>query len=165
MDNAPGPMERRRIDEVRIALRGGNVVIPWGSREALLEQLRKVETLNDVRDAFRTVGTTQPVSLTAPQKAGLMNVITLWADRLERGWEDRPEGIHELRHALYDDLHDVGVEESRPSEDLSCSVAGPALPAGAPPLLVLCRWTRLFRGGASELALTARFLVPSRAEP
>jgi hypothetical protein len=41
-----------------------------------------------------------------------MNVITFWADGLEGGWDDLPEGIHELRHALYDDLHDVGVESS-----------------------------------------------------
>jgi hypothetical protein len=112
-------MERRRIDELRILLRGGIVVIPWSSREALLDQLRKVETLDDVRDAFLAVKTTQPVCLTGPQKAGLMNVITFWADTMKGGWEDLPEGIHELRHALFDDLHDVGIEEWRPSEDLS----------------------------------------------
>ena len=112
-------MERRRIDEVRIALRGGIVVISGSSCEALLELLRKVETLDDVRDAFRAVGTTQAVRLTGPQKAGLMNVITFWADRMEGGWDDLPEGIHELRHGLYEDLHDVGTEEWRPSEDLS----------------------------------------------
>ena len=111
-------MERRRIDEVRIALRRGIVVIPWASRVALLERLRSVETMGDVCDAFRAVGTTQPVRLTAPQKAGLMNVITFWADATDRGYDDLPEGIYDLRHALYDDLHDVGTEEWRPSEGL-----------------------------------------------
>ena len=51
-------MEGRRIDEVRVALRGGIVVIPWPSRDALLERFRNLGSLNDVRDAFRTVGTT-----------------------------------------------------------------------------------------------------------
>jgi hypothetical protein len=36
-------MERRRIDEMRILLRGGTVLVPWLSREALLERLGKVE--------------------------------------------------------------------------------------------------------------------------
>ena len=59
-------MDRRRIDEVRIALRGGIVVIPSTSRDALLERLQLVETMGDIRDAFRAVGTTQPVLLTGP---------------------------------------------------------------------------------------------------
>ena len=103
-------MERRRIDEVRVALRRGIVVIPWSSRDALLERFRNLGSLNDVRDAFRTVGTTQPVVLTDPQKAVLLNVITFWADRTDGGYDELPEGICDLRNALHDDLHDVGVE-------------------------------------------------------
>jgi hypothetical protein len=79
-------MEQRRIHEVCISLRGGIVVIPWASRDALLEQLRKVGTLDDVREAFLAVKTTQPVCLTGRRKAGLMNVITFWADTMEGGW-------------------------------------------------------------------------------
>ena len=56
-------MERWRIDEVRIALRRGVVVIPWSSREALLDRLRNLGT-TDVVDAFQAVGTTEPVRLT-----------------------------------------------------------------------------------------------------
>ena len=47
-----------------------------------------------------------------------MNVITFWADATDGGYDDLPEGIYDLRHALYDDLHDVGTEEWRPSEGL-----------------------------------------------
>jgi hypothetical protein len=105
-------MERRRIAEVRIALRRGIVSIPWSSRDALLERLRNLETMNDVRDAFRAVGTTRPVRLTGPQKAGLLNVITFWADQTDGGYDDLPEGIYDLRNALHDDLHHVGDEAS-----------------------------------------------------
>ena len=53
----------RRVDEVRIELRRGIVSIPWSSRDALLEQLRNRDSMNDVRDvrdAFLAVETTKP---------------------------------------------------------------------------------------------------------
>jgi hypothetical protein len=53
------PMELRR-DEVRIALRRGIMSIPSSSCDALLEQLRDQDSMSDVRDEFRAVGTTQP---------------------------------------------------------------------------------------------------------
>ncbi len=75
--------------------------------------------MNDVRNAFRAVGTTRPVRLTEPQKNALLNIITIWADQTVDSDVSRlPEGIEALRDALYDDLHDVGTEEWRPSEDL-----------------------------------------------
>jgi hypothetical protein len=98
-------MERRRIDQVRLPLRCGIVSIPGSSRDALLERLRNLDSMNDVRDAFRAAGTTQPVRLTGTQKAGLLNAITFWADETDGGYYD-------LRNALHDDLHGVGVEAS-----------------------------------------------------
>ena len=69
--------------------------------------------MNDVRNAFRAVGTTRPVRLTEPQKAALLNIITIWADQTVDGDVSRlPEGIEALRHALHDDLHHVGPEAS-----------------------------------------------------
>ena len=103
-------MEPRR-DDVRIALRHGIVSIPWSSRDALLEQLRDQDSLSDVRDAFQVVGTT-PVRLTDPQKLGLRNVITLWANQMGGSYDDLPERIYALRNALQDDLPHVDVEAS-----------------------------------------------------
>ena len=101
-----------RSDEVRIALRRGIVSIPWSSRDALLEQLRDQDSMSDVRDAFQAVGTTQPVRLTDPQKLGLRNVITFWANEMGGSYDDLPEGIYALRNALQDDLPHVGADES-----------------------------------------------------
>ena len=105
-------MERQRTDEVRIELRRGIVSVPWSSRDALLEQLGSLDSISEVREAFRAVGTTQPVRLTDPQKLGLRNVITFWANQRGGSYDDLPEGIYDLRNALQDDLLDVGVEEA-----------------------------------------------------
>ncbi len=107
-------MEGQRIDEVRIELRRGIVSIPWSSRAALLEQLGKRDSMtevSDVREAFLAVGTTRPVRLTDPQKLGLRNVITFWANEMGGSYDDLPEGIHALRNALHDDLPLVGAPE------------------------------------------------------
>ena len=104
-------MELRR-DDVRIALRRGIVSIPWSSRDALLEQLRAQDSMSYVRDAFRAGGTTEPVRLTDPQKLGLRNVITFWANQMGGSYDDLQEGIYALRNALQDDLPHVDVEAS-----------------------------------------------------
>jgi hypothetical protein len=105
-------MQRRRVDEVRIALRRGIVAIPRSSREALLERFHDLRTMHDVHDAFRAGGTTQPVRLTEMQKALLLNVITFWASEMDDEYAGLPKGIYDLRCALHDDLHHVGVEAS-----------------------------------------------------
>ena len=100
-------IEGRRIDEVRIELPAGTVSIPWSSRDALMEQLEARDVIADVpevREAFLAVGTSRPVSLTDPQKLALRKVITFWANEVGGGYEDLPEGIHELRNALHVDL-------------------------------------------------------------
>ena len=105
-------MDRRGTDEVRVALRRGIVAIPWSSREALLGRFRNLTSMHDIVDAFQAVGTTQPVRLTDPQKALLLNLINFWADHID-GHDELPEGISELRNALHDDLHQVGIEWQR----------------------------------------------------
>ena len=93
------------IDEVPIELPGGIVSIPWSSRDALLEQLQRRDSIADVpdvRDALLAVGTSQPVHLTDPQRLALRKVITFWANEMGGSYDDLPEGIHELRNALHD---------------------------------------------------------------
>jgi len=104
-------MERGQND-VRIALRRGIVSIPSSSRDALLEQLANLDSMTDVREAFEAVETTQPVRLTDPQKLGLRNAITFWANRTGGSYDELPEGIYDLRNALQGDLQHVGIEES-----------------------------------------------------
>ena len=98
----------RGADELRIELRRGIVTIPWSSRDALLEQLGQLDSTIELREAIQA-GTTEPVGLTDPQKLGLRNVITHWANQLGGSYDDLPEGIYDLRNALQDDLLDVGI--------------------------------------------------------
>ena len=64
----------------------------------------------DVRDAFPRCRDVTAVRLTEPQKLALRNVITFWANELGGSYDDLPEGIHELRNALQDDLPVMGEE-------------------------------------------------------
>jgi hypothetical protein len=105
-------VEGRRIDEVRVELRGGVVSIPLSSCDALLERLGSVEAMSEVREAFQAVGTTGPVRLTDPQKLELRDAIAFWANQLGGSYDDLPEGISDLRDALQDDRLDV--EDERP---------------------------------------------------
>jgi hypothetical protein len=110
-------MEPQRNDKVRIELLRGTVSIPRSSRDALLEQLG--DSMDDVRDAFQAVETTQPVRLTDPQKLALRNVITFWANQKGGSYDDLPEGIYALRNALHDDLRVVGVPGDAEQEPLT----------------------------------------------
>ena len=79
--------------------------IPWSSRDALLEQLQRRDSIADVpdvRDALLAVGTSQPVHLTDPQRLALRTVITFWANEMGGSYDDLPEGINELRTAPHD---------------------------------------------------------------
>ena len=97
-------MARRSINHVQVSLGRGIVLLPWESRQELLEESRRVEGLHAMRDAFEMVGTSRPVSLTRRDKVGLVEVIELWANETEGGIDGLPEGISELRDALQADL-------------------------------------------------------------
>jgi hypothetical protein len=105
-------MEWQPGDDVAIELRRGVVSIPRSSHDALLEQLGNLETAADLRVAFQAGGPTGPVRLTEPQKLGLRNAITFWANQRGGSYDELPEGLYALRNALQDDLLDVGVEPS-----------------------------------------------------
>jgi hypothetical protein len=98
----------RSTDHVQISLGRETILLPWPSREALLEQLRHLNSMWEVRKAFEDVGTSRPVPLAQEQKADLLQVIVHWAEA-EEGYDRLPEGIFDLRNALHDDLHDTGA--------------------------------------------------------
>lgn len=101
----------RRPDSVRIPQSRVTIELPWASRDALLEQIRHLDSLRDVRKAFEDVGTSRPVDLTQTQKGALIEVIEHWGGEVPGGLTDGlPDGIFELRNALHDDLHDARVE-------------------------------------------------------
>lgn len=89
-----------------VSLNRGEVGLPWESRTALLDEIRRVEFAKAIVDAFEAVGTSRPVTLTEGQKADLIDCIESWASQTPGGFEGLPEGMYELRNALHDDLHD-----------------------------------------------------------
>jgi hypothetical protein len=90
-----------RLDWVTVAVARGHVTIPWESRDALLEQLRKVPSAGGVVTAFEAVGASRPVTLTDEQEAELHDSVRHWGD--EVGVDNLPPGIATLRHRLIDE--------------------------------------------------------------
>jgi hypothetical protein len=92
----------RSIHRVRVTLGGETVELPRASRDALLEQLRPLDSMTPVIHAFEAVGTSRPVELSREQKVALLQAIKVWGREVEGGL---PEGLFELRNALHNDLH------------------------------------------------------------
>jgi hypothetical protein len=96
---------QRRIDLVQVQLSRGKIVpLPWQSREALLEQLSSHESLLWLVDDFKGAGTSRPVVLTPEQEVPLMELIDLWVHGNGDSWNELPDGVHELRNELTEDL-------------------------------------------------------------
>ena len=57
------PRMPERLDRVTIALNGGDVVISWASREALLQRLEEIQEHSRIRLSFTAVGASRPVAL------------------------------------------------------------------------------------------------------
>jgi hypothetical protein len=98
--NEPTP---RRIDRVTFlgARPATTIVIPWDSRQALLDRLTAAGGADDVITAIRAPGTSAPVRLTKLQKRGLLTACAGWLD--EVGATGLPVGIVGLRSALMDE--------------------------------------------------------------
>lgn len=94
-----------RLDRVTVALtRTGPVVIPWDSRDWLLGQMAHLPSMQPTVQAFRSVGASWPVELDRQGKGDVITVIEHAASQELRGFDDLPEGIAALRHALRDDM-------------------------------------------------------------
>jgi hypothetical protein len=93
-------MEASRLDWVTIAgsRDATTVKIPWDSRDALLERLRREGDADPIIAAFRAVGTSAPVKLKPEAKRRLLDTCEAWL--VEATTEGLPPGIFELRNAL-----------------------------------------------------------------
>jgi len=94
-----------RLNQVTIAYSRGRVVIPWSSRDALLDEIRHLESAANVRKAFEAVGASRAVVFDTYDKQLLVQAIGVWSGNVTV--DGLPEGVWELRNALVDDLHDT----------------------------------------------------------
>jgi hypothetical protein len=96
---------QQRVHRIRVSVDGGEpVVIGWGSRDLLLDEIVHLKSSRAIRDAFEAVGTSAPVELTVEQKADVLEAIERWAARTAGGQAQLPNGIPELRNALENDV-------------------------------------------------------------
>lgn len=98
-------MSDRHNDRVRVSLSRGDVVLPWASRQELLNQLRRITWARPISEAFEAVGVSPTVSLSREQKGLLLAAIELWGAQAPGGLKALPEGIFKLRNRLHDDLN------------------------------------------------------------
>jgi hypothetical protein len=93
----------RRVERVTIlgCRYATTVVIPWDSRQALLDRIEAAGGAEGVIAAIRGVGTSRPIVLTNAQKRRLFEVVEGWL--WEVGTTGLPDGIFELRNALIDE--------------------------------------------------------------
>jgi hypothetical protein len=100
-------VEGRSNERVEILLIRGAVVIPWKSREELVERIREVSGTDSLIDSFEAVGTSRPVEFSQDDKDLLLLIVGHWLDDVSV--DGLPAGIYELRNALIDDAHDRGA--------------------------------------------------------
>jgi hypothetical protein len=75
--------------------------IPWDSRDALLERLRREGDAEPIIAAFQAVGATRPVQIPRQAKRRLLDICEAWL--VEATTEGLPPGIFDLRNALRDE--------------------------------------------------------------
>lgn len=97
-----------RLDRVLVATRRRTVEIPWESRDALLVEIRHLESGKPVVKAFEDVGASRPVTIDSDGEGLLVQAIELMS-RNAGGVDRLPEGLWDLRNALIDELHDEGL--------------------------------------------------------
>ena len=90
---------------VLIVTSRATIELSWKSREALLHEIRHLESARGIIHAFEAVGTSRPVPLTRQDEGLLFDVINEWSRGVTV--DGLPAGIWDLRCALADDLHDT----------------------------------------------------------
>ena len=89
-----------RLNRVLVDTASGGVVIPWASRDALLEEIGGRFGADSIVKAFIAVGASRPVELSQEEQALLLE----WLD----AWAEPPEGIWNLQRALRGDVDPTG---------------------------------------------------------
>ena len=99
-----------RVDKVTIALSRTELVIPWDSREKLINEIRHDPAAAPVVKAFQGAGTSTPVLLDLAGKDLLVTAIERWMNDVTLA--GLPDGLFDLRNELRDDVYDAGALES-----------------------------------------------------
>ena len=90
-----------RLNRVTVALKVGEAVISWASRDALMQRLQETGERYNIRHSFNAVGASRPVELSPTQCADLVVILDDWPETM-------PQDLLELRNALIADLDGPG---------------------------------------------------------
>ena len=87
------------LDRVQVQLASSRdpVELPWASSDALLYEIRHLESASGIVKAFENAGASRPVTLTPEDKARLLEVLEAWANGVQVS--ELPEGVWDLRCA------------------------------------------------------------------
>jgi hypothetical protein len=88
-------------ERVLIVTSRTTIELSWKSREALLHEIRHLDSARGIIDAFEAVGTSRPVPLTRQDEALLLEAINQWSVGVTV--DGLPAGIWDLRCALADE--------------------------------------------------------------
>jgi len=100
----------QRLDHVTIALSRTKLVIPWDSREKLVNEIRDDPAAAPVVNAFQGAGTSTPVQLDLDGKDLLVTAIEQWMNDVTLA--GLPDGLFDLRNELRNDVYDAGALEA-----------------------------------------------------
>ena len=88
-----------RLDRVEVRTPWGAVTLTWDARDALVEQLRDLESLRPILDDFVNAGASRPVRIHEEQGDAVAAVLETGEDSRE-GLFGLEGGLLELRNAL-----------------------------------------------------------------
>jgi hypothetical protein len=91
-----------RLSRVTVKTTTRAVVIPWATRDALIEHIRDINSARGAIRAFEAAHASRPVELSTDQQFLLRDVIETWSK--DAGADNLPDGLWELRHALSDEI-------------------------------------------------------------
>ena len=99
-----------RNHRVVVALDRGPLVLSWAARQALMWRLQRGHSDAHIRASFTAADTSQPVELTAGQRAALLRTLVDWALE-DDGYEAIPRELLKLRDALISDSDGGGSQD------------------------------------------------------